>query len=105
MDYVEDAARIAMQFDVPIKLIWSREQDIQHDIYKPCFHDEVSAVVDRSGRPSAFKHRFAGSAVEARYRPIWLVNGLDTDATDGAASSYNFPNHYVEYVPHELPPA
>lgn len=102
-DYVENAVRVAQQFDVPIKLIWSREQDIQHDIYKPCFHDEVSAVVDQAGTPTAFKHRFAGSAVIARYRPIWLDKGLDTDATDGAASSYRFPNHYVEFVPHELP--
>ncbi|MGV8917708.1 MAG: molybdopterin cofactor-binding domain-containing protein [Pseudomonas sp.] len=103
VDYVENATRIAMQFKVPVKTTWSREQDIQHDVYRPYFYDEVSAVVDKNGMPTAFKHRFAGSAVEARYNPMWLQNGLDTDAVDGAPSTYDFANHYVEFVAHELP--
>lgn len=103
VDYVENATRIAMQFKVPVKTTWSREQDIQHDVYRPYFYDEVSAVVDKNGMPTAFKHRFAGSAVEARYNPMWLQNGLDTDAVDGAPSTYDFANHYVEYVAQELP--
>ncbi|MDB5979757.1 MAG: Aldehyde dehydrogenase [Pseudomonas sp.] len=104
VDYVENATRIAMQFKVPVKTTWSREQDMQHDVYRPYFYDEVSAVVDKDGKLTALKHRFAGSSVEARYNPAWLKKGLDTDAVDGAPSTYDFTNHYVEYVAHELPP-
>jgi len=101
VDYVEQATRLAMQAKVPLKVTWSREEDMRHDVYRPNFYDEVSAVVDAQGRPTALKHRFSGSAVVARYAPQWMSNGVDTDAVDGAESSYDFDNLFVEFVAHE----
>ena len=102
-DYVETAAHLAKQVDFPLKVVFSREEDIQHDAYRPYFRDELSAALDKKGELIAFSHRAAGSAVITRYAPSWLSNGQDTDAVHTAESPYGVPNKYVEYVRHEPP--
>ena len=101
VDFVEQATRLALQAKVPLKVTWSREEDMRHDVYRPHYYDEIAAVVDAKGQPTALRHRFSGSAVSARYAPQWMANGLDPDAIDGAESSYDFDNLYVEFVAHE----
>lgn len=102
-DYVETAAHLARQVDFPLKVVFSREEDIQHDAYRPYFRDELAAGLDKAGLPLAFSHRTAGSAVIARYSPAWLNKGQDTDAVHTAETSYDIANKYVEYVRHEPP--
>jgi isoquinoline 1-oxidoreductase beta subunit len=100
-DYVETAARLVKQVNYPVKVVFSREEDFQHDAYKPMFVDEVSAALDREGRPTGFRHRFAGASILARYEPVWLTNGLDTDAVHDAESIYAIPSRRVDFVRHE----
>ena len=103
-DYVTPAAELARQVSYPLKIVWSREQDLQHDAYRPCFVDEVSAGLDARGNVVAFRNRFAGSAVITRYAPQWLgPNGRDPDVAHGAESAYPIPNRRVEYIRHEPP--
>lgn len=102
-DYVETAAHLAKQVDFPLKVVFSREEDIQHDAYRPYFRDELAAGLDKNGAPVAFSHRTAGSAVIARYAPAWLSKGQDTDAVHTAESPYSVANKYVEFVRHEPP--
>ncbi|OUL99269.1 xanthine dehydrogenase family protein molybdopterin-binding subunit [Variovorax sp. JS1663] len=102
-DYAEIAARFAKQVDFPLKVIYSREQDIQHDAYRPYFRDELSAALDAKGRLVAFSHRVAGSSVMSRYAPAWLIHGQDADAVHTAETPYEVPNKYVEFVRHEPP--
>jgi isoquinoline 1-oxidoreductase beta subunit len=98
------AVRIAQHVDGPIKVIWSREEDIQHDMYRPCYYDRVSAGLDASGKPIAWTHRVAGSSVVARYVPPLFKNGLDFDAVEAAAEPpYALPNIHVDYVRVEPP--
>jgi isoquinoline 1-oxidoreductase beta subunit len=93
------AARIAQQVDGPVKVIWSREEDIQHDMYRPAYYDRVSAGLDAEGKPVAWTHRVAGSSVMARYVPPLFRNGLDPDAVEGAAEPpYALGNVHVDYV-------
>ena len=103
VDYVATAAKLARQVDYPLKVVFSREEDIQHDAYRPYFRDEMAAVLDANGELVEFSHRTAGSAVIARYAPAWLANGVDTDAVHTAESPYHVPNKYVEFVRHEPP--
>ena len=98
VDYVEQAVRIAKQVTGPVKIIWSREEDIQHDVYRPIYLDRLSAsLVD--GRIVGWSHRIAGSAVMARWLPPAFQKGIDIDAVDSAADiPYDIPNLRVEYV-------
>ena len=98
------AVQIAKRVDGPVKVIWTREEDIQHDMYRPYFFDRMSAGLDDKGMPIAWHHRFAGSSILARYFPPAFKNGLDPDTTDGAIDlSYALPNMRVEYVRVEPP--
>jgi isoquinoline 1-oxidoreductase beta subunit len=98
------AVKIAKQVDGPVKVIWSREEDIQHDMYRPYYFDRLSAGLDAAGKPVAWIHRIAGSSVMARYYPPYFKDGLDPDAVEAAAEPpYALPNIYVDFVRVEPP--
>jgi isoquinoline 1-oxidoreductase beta subunit len=98
------AVKIAKQVEGPVKVVWSREEDIQHDMYRPYYYDRLSAGLDADGKPVAWTHRIAGSSIFARYVPQLFVNGLDPDAVEGAAEPpYALPNIHVDYVQVEPP--
>jgi isoquinoline 1-oxidoreductase subunit beta len=103
-DGVNRAVEIAKHVDGPVKVVWTREEDIQHDMYRPYWYDRISAGLDETGRPVAWNHRFAGSSVVARYLPPAFQNGLDPDSTEGAIDLvYDLPNMHVEYLRVEPP--
>ena len=104
VDGVARAVEIAKHVDGPVKVVWTREEDIQHDMYRPCFFDRISAGLDGKGMPVAWSHRFAGSSVLARWAPPTFNNGLDPDTTEAAIDlTYALPNMRVEYVRVEPP--
>jgi isoquinoline 1-oxidoreductase beta subunit len=104
IDGVIRAVQIAQHLDGPVKVIWTREEDIQHDMYRPYFLDRISAGLDEKGMPVAWNHRLAGSSVIARWLPPVFKNGLDPDTTNGAINLiYALPNLHVEYLRVEPP--
>ncbi|MCW3477732.1 xanthine dehydrogenase family protein molybdopterin-binding subunit [Limobrevibacterium gyesilva] len=104
IDGVVRAVQIAQQVDGPVKVVWTREEDIQHDMYRPYWFDRISAGLDEKGMPVAWNHRFAGSSVLARWLPPVFENGLDPDTTEGAINLvYALPNLHVEYLRVEPP--
>jgi isoquinoline 1-oxidoreductase subunit beta len=103
-DGVIRAVEIAKHVDGPVKVVWTREEDIQHDMYRPYWLDRLSAGLDGKGMPVAWNNRFAGSSVIARWAPPFFNNGLDPDTTEGAIDLvYALPNMHVEYVRVEPP--
>jgi isoquinoline 1-oxidoreductase beta subunit len=98
------AVQIAQHVDGPVKVVWTREEDIQHDMYRPHWFDRISAGLDAKGMPVAWNNRFAGSSVASRWASAWFKNGLDPDSTEGAIDLvYALPNMHVEYVRVEPP--
>jgi len=98
------AVQIAKQVDGPVKVVWTREEDVQHDMYRPYWFDRITAGLDAQGRPVAWKNRFAGSSVIARWLPPAFKDGLDPDSTEGAIDLvYDLPNLHVEFVRVEPP--
>src|SRR4029077_11587613 len=82
VDGVARAVQVAMQVNGPVKLVYTREQDIQHDMYKPAFHDRLVAGLDARGTPVAWSHRLTGSSVIARWVPPFFQKGLDPDTIE-----------------------
>jgi len=104
VDYVTQAVRIAKQVDAPVKVVWTREEDIQHDVYRPYYYDRIAAGLDAKGTPIAWTHRIVGPAIIARYLPPAFKNGIDIDAVDGAVQLlYEIPAIQIEHVRHEEP--
>ena len=98
------AVQIAQQVQGPVQVIWTREEDIQHDMYRPYYYDRLSAGVDASGKVVAWSHRIAGSSIIARFSPSWIKDGVDPDAVDGSANlPYGFSDIHVDWVAQEPP--
>jgi isoquinoline 1-oxidoreductase beta subunit len=108
-DMVTQAVKVAKQLSTPVKVVWTREEDIQHDMYRPYYYDKISAGLDANGKPVAWQHRIVGSSILARFAPPAFKNGLDPDAVEVASDlPYDLPNQLVDYVreePHAVPTA
>ena len=102
IDSIAIAAELAKQVSYPVKLVWTREEDMRHDYYRPYYYDRVSAGLDADGRLVGWTHRVTGSSIIARWAPAGFVNGLDADAVECAAETpYAVPATFVDYVRHE----
>ena len=102
VDYATQAVRIGCQVDGQVKVIWTREEDNQHDC-RPIYLDHLTAGLDATGQPMSFQHRVAGSSIMALWAPEFFKNDLDFDAVDGAAGPYAFPYLRVDWVRAEPP--
>jgi len=122
VDFIIRAVEIAKQVAGPVKVVWTREEDIQHDMYRPYYYDRIAAGLDAQGMPIAWTHRVTGSSIMARvvsqlfpktlrvmragglHQLVAMVRGLDVDAVEGTAEPpYALPNIRVEYVRQEPP--
>ena len=102
-DMAYAAARIAKEVDGPVKVVWTREEDIRHDIYRPAYHDRLWARLD-GDRIVGWKHRISGSAVMARFFPPFFQKGVDPDGVDSAADiPYDIENKLIEFNREEPP--
>lgn len=100
-DYLLRTIEVAKQVQAPVKLVWSREEDLQHDLYRPFYHDAIEAGVDAEGKPVAWTHKITGSSIMARLYPAYF-KGVDADAVDGSVKTpYNLPAQRVEFIRHE----
>lgn len=102
IDFVTQAVRIAKEVKGPVKVVWTREEDMQHSVYRSSHYNRLSATLDAQGRPVAWQHRVTGSAPSARWA-TGSFNGVDGDAIRDAAGPYEFPNVLVQFVRHEPP--
>ncbi|HEX7849709.1 MAG TPA: molybdopterin cofactor-binding domain-containing protein [Sphingomonas sp.] len=101
VDGVVKAVRIAAHVDGPVKVIWSREEDIRQQLYRPLYHERLKARLE-GGRITAWHHRVTGGSVMAHWLPPAFKDGIDSDAVDGAAEvPYAVGDRLVEYIRHE----
>lgn len=105
-DYVHQAVAIAKEFpDVPIKLIWSREEDQAHDFYRPISQCRLSAGLDADGNLTGLRVRISGQSINATLNPAGIVGGKDLrqlqgyyEAPGDAQLGYTVPNLLIEYA-------
>ncbi|WP_408535860.1 xanthine dehydrogenase family protein molybdopterin-binding subunit [Paraburkholderia fungorum] len=107
VDTIQQATRFGMQVGYPLKIIWTREQDIQHDRFRPAYHDTIVAALGKDGLPIAWSHRTRCSTVRSYYdRKPWPQGQLDHDAVAGAADlPYAIPALRSEWVRQDGPVA
>jgi CO/xanthine dehydrogenase Mo-binding subunit len=104
VDYVIRAVQIAKQAGGPVKVIWTREEDMRRGMYRPYFYFRFAAGLDAQGQPVAWKNRIVGSSILARWAPPLFENGYDRDAVECAAEPpYALSNIFVDYVQQEPP--
>jgi isoquinoline 1-oxidoreductase beta subunit len=104
VDFISQAVAFAKQVKQPVKFVWTREEDVQHDMYRPYYYDRLAATLDDKGKPLSWSHRVTGSSIMARFAPSAVKDGVDPDAVEGARDMpYAIPNVRVDYVRHEPP--
>ena len=98
-DFVADAVEISKAIGAPVKVTWSREEDMQHDVYRPLSYSRFSAALDADGSPVAWSNRIVCSSIFARrFGPDAVKNNLDGSSVEGAADlPYSIPNILVDY--------
>jgi isoquinoline 1-oxidoreductase beta subunit len=103
-DVVEEALQIAKAVGKPVKLLWTREEDMQNDWYRPANYTKIEAALDAEGRATAWSHRIVCPSIFARVFPGSVKGGIDPAAVEGVENmEYEVPNHYAEYVRIDLP--
>jgi len=97
-DFVADAVETSKAVNAPVKVIWSREDDIQHGFYRPATYNVLRAALDERGTPTAWAHRIVGPSISVE-RGQKLENGIDPSMVEGAANiPYAIPNLEVQYI-------
>ena len=105
-DYVRQAVNIAKRFpDVPVKMVWSREEDMAHDFYRPISQCKLAAGLDDKGALVGLHVRISGQSINAFVNPAMVANGEDarqlqgyTDKPGDAQLGYTVPNLLIEYA-------
>jgi isoquinoline 1-oxidoreductase beta subunit len=103
-DFAEEAVNIAQIAGKPVKVVWTREEDIQHDFYRPANFTRIEAGMDDKGQVTAWSHKIVCPSIFARVFPGMMKNGIDNAAVEGVADlEYEVPNLLAEYVRMDLP--
>ncbi|HUA14511.1 MAG TPA: xanthine dehydrogenase family protein molybdopterin-binding subunit [Verrucomicrobiae bacterium] len=101
-DYAVEAALVSKEAGGPIKVIWTREDDMRFSTYRPASLHQLSAMLDGSGFPAALTHRIIAPSISGQKGQPTPGN-VDPDLPDEAGPVYGLPNYSIEYVMTETP--
>ncbi len=101
-DYAVEAALVSKAIHAPVKVIWTREDDMRFSTYRPASLHQLNAMLDGSGMPVALTHRLIAPSISGQ-KGQPTPNGVDPDLPDEAGPVYGIPNYSVDYVMAETP--
>ena len=101
VDFVTQAIEISKAVGAPVKLVWTREDDMTHDFYRPTSVHQISGGLDAAGKPVAMKFHLTSSSVTARLFPPFVKDGLDPFMLEAAAVPYDIPNQLADSLIYE----
>lgn len=96
VDFIVQAIQISKAVGKPVKLIWTREDDMTHDFYRPVSLNTLSAGLDDKGTPVGLKSRLTSQSVTARLFPAFVKDGMEPFMTEAAVTPYGIANTHVE---------
>jgi isoquinoline 1-oxidoreductase subunit beta len=104
-EYIGQAVLIAKEFSEPVKLLWTREEDVRHDLYRPFGMARLVAGLDADGMPIAWRIRLAGPSFVATLVPGFGTSFIDRSFLSGLTDEmpYAVPNYLVDYVVRQSP--
>jgi isoquinoline 1-oxidoreductase beta subunit len=103
-DFLEEALLLSVSTGKPIKLVWKREEDMQHDFYRPMNTTRIRAALDAEGRVTAWSHTIVCPSIFSRVFPQMMKNGIDNAAVEGVENmEYEVPSIHVEYLRIDAP--
>jgi isoquinoline 1-oxidoreductase beta subunit len=98
-DTLAQAVKVSKAIGAPVKVTWTRDDDMMHDWYRPASYYVLSGGLDANGNLVAFKQKIVAPSISESNQPGSTKNGLDEDAVEGAVRlPYSIPNFLVEYV-------
>jgi isoquinoline 1-oxidoreductase beta subunit len=88
-DFAREAAEVAKAAKVPVKVMWTRDDDIRGGYYRPAYHHRIEAALDAKGHPVAWKHTVVGQSILAGtpFEPMMVKNGIDETSIEGIVDS------------------
>ncbi len=101
-DYAVEAALVSKAISAPVKVIWTREDDMRFSPYRPASLHQLSATLDGSGFPAILTHRIISPSISGQKGQATPGN-VDPDLPDEAGPVYGIPNYSIEYVMAETP--
>ncbi|MBC7485033.1 MAG: xanthine dehydrogenase family protein molybdopterin-binding subunit [Rhizobacter sp.] len=101
VDFIAQVVEISKAVGVPVKLIWSREDDMKHDFYRPIALTEMSAGLDAQGMPTALKFHLTSPSVTSRLFSVFVKDGIDPFMTEASVVPYAIPNQLADVVIHD----
>ncbi|HEV2469380.1 MAG TPA: xanthine dehydrogenase family protein molybdopterin-binding subunit [Candidatus Sulfotelmatobacter sp.] len=101
-DYAVEAALVSKAVNAPVKVLWTREDDMRFSTYRPMSLHQLTAKLDGGGFPVALTHRIVAPSISGQKgQPV--PGGVDPDLPDEAGPVYGLPNYSIEYVMTETP--
>jgi len=101
-DFVSEAVEISKALRTPVQVVWTRDDDVQHDVYRPATYTTLAAALGRDKKPLAFFARIVGPSIFARVMPQNVKDGIDRTSVEGLKDMpYAIPNVRIEYVRQE----
>ena len=100
-DFVAQAVEISKAVGAPVKLLWTREDDMTHDFYRPVSYHQLWGGLDAQGRPVALKFHLTSPSVTSRLFPPFIKDGVDPLMTEAAVVPYDIPHQFADVVIHD----
>jgi isoquinoline 1-oxidoreductase beta subunit len=103
VDFIPAAVEVSKSLKKPVKLVWTREDDMTHDAYRPPAFDQATGAFDEKGRLTAFNLHLTGPSITSRMFPSVTEKMVDPFAVEGAANyPYDVPNVHVDFQQQEI---
>jgi isoquinoline 1-oxidoreductase subunit beta len=101
VDFIVQALEISKAAGAPVKLLWTREDDMTHDFYRPTSYHQLQASLDAQGWPVALRYHMTSPSVTSRLFPPVVKDGIDPFMLEAAAVPYDIPNQLADVVIHD----
>ena len=98
-DFVAEAVELSLRSQAPVKVVWTREDDMRHDFYRPATFNRLTAALDANNGLLAWRHELAGGSIMSRVFPNAIKDGIDRTSVEGAANlPYAIPSLQVSWA-------